>query len=104
MERLKAYSWPGNVRELRNAVERAMLLAEGDELALEDFPVGSGAHATDAVELPANGVDLEQWERSFVQQALERSGWNQTRAANLLGLNRDQIRYRIEKFKLERHA
>jgi DNA-binding NtrC family response regulator len=104
MEKLKAYSWPGNVRELRNAVERAMLLAEGDELALEDFPVGSGAHASDAVELPANGVDLEQWERSFVQQALERSGWNQTRAANLLGLNRDQIRYRIEKFKLERHA
>jgi DNA-binding NtrC family response regulator len=102
---LKAYSWPGNVRELRNAVERAMLLAEADELALEDFPVGGGArHATDAVELPANGVDLEQWERSFVQQALERSGWNQTRAANLLGLNRDQIRYRIEKFKLERHA
>ena len=46
----------------------------------------------------------KQWERSFVQQALERSGWNQTRAANLLGLNRDQIRYRIEKFKLEKHA
>jgi transcriptional regulator with GAF, ATPase, and Fis domain len=56
------------------------------------------------VELPANGVDLEQWERSFVLQALERSGWNQTRAATLLGLNRDQIRYRIEKFKLERHV
>jgi DNA-binding NtrC family response regulator len=105
MERLKAYPWPGNVRELRNAVERAMLLADGDELALEDFPVGSGTgHAADAVELPANGIDLDEWERSFVQQALERSGWNQTRAANLLGLNRDQIRYRIEKFKLEKHA
>jgi two-component system, NtrC family, response regulator AtoC len=105
MERLKAYPWPGNVRELRNAVERAMLLAESDELTLEDFPIGSGAgHAADAVELPANGIDLDEWERSFVQQALERSGWNQTRAANLLGLNRDQIRYRIEKFKLEKHA
>ena len=47
------------------------------------------------------GIDLEQLERSLVIQALDRSGWNQTRAAALLGLNRDQIRYRIEKFKLE---
>src|SRR5580765_3910869 len=105
MEKLQAYSWPGNVRELRNSVERAMLLADDDELTAENFAIGaSPGHAAGAVELPAHGVDLEQWERSFVQQALERSGWNQTRAAQLLGLNRDQIRYRIEKFKLERHA
>jgi two-component system, NtrC family, response regulator AtoC len=105
MEKLQAYPWPGNVRELRNSVERAMLLADADELTEENFAVGASAgHAAGAVELPAHGVDLEQWERSFVQQALERSGWNQTRAAQLLGLNRDQIRYRIEKFKLERHA
>jgi transcriptional regulator with GAF, ATPase, and Fis domain len=52
--------------------------------------------------LPAGGIDLEQLERSLVVQALERSGWNQTRAATLLGLNRDQIRYRIEKFHLEK--
>ncbi len=57
---------------------------------------------TDGVRLPPHGVELEQLERSLVIQALERSGWNQTRAAALLGLNRDQIRYRIEKFKLER--
>jgi DNA-binding NtrC family response regulator len=105
METLKSYAWPGNVRELRNSVERAMLLAEGDELTVENFAVGGASgHAAGAVELPASGVDLEQWERSFVLQALERSGWNQTRAATLLGLNRDQIRYRIEKFKLERHV
>jgi two-component system, NtrC family, response regulator AtoC len=103
MARLKAHSWPGNVRELRNSVERAMLLAEGDELTPDNFSIGGTARLSgDGVELPANGVDLEQWERSFVLQALERSGWNQTRAAGLLGLNRDQIRYRIEKFKLER--
>ncbi|HTK30255.1 MAG TPA: sigma-54 dependent transcriptional regulator [Vicinamibacterales bacterium] len=104
MERLKAYAWPGNIRELRNAVERAMLLAEGDELTTEDFPVthGGAASLSEAVELPAGGVDLEQLERSLVVQALERCGWNQTRAAALLGLNRDQIRYRIEKFKLEK--
>jgi DNA-binding NtrC family response regulator len=104
MSRLTTYGWPGNVRELRNAVERAMLLAEGDELALEHFPVTTPARLANEVQLPGNGIDLEQLERSLVVQALERSGWNQTRAALLLGLNRDQIRYRIEKFKLEKPA
>ena len=104
MERLKAYGWPGNVRELRNAVERAMLLAEGDELSRRRLPVGGAAAGTrrTAWSCRPTGIDLEQLERSLVVQALERSGWNQTRAAALLGLNRDQIRYRIEKFKLER--
>jgi transcriptional regulator with PAS, ATPase and Fis domain len=104
--RLKAYGWPGNIRELRNAIERAMLLADGDELTVEHFPLGgsSSGRLSERVELPASGIDLEQLERSLVIQALERSGWNQTRAAGLLGLNRDQIRYRVEKFKLERGA
>jgi two-component system, NtrC family, response regulator AtoC len=104
MERLKTYAWPGNVRELRNAVERAMLLAEGDELTLDHFPIVEkrGADLSESVELPAGGIDFEQLERSLVIQALKRSGWNQTRAATLLGVNRDQIRYRIEKFKLEK--
>jgi len=106
MRRLKTYGWPGNIRELRNAVERAMLLVEGDELTAEHFPVAStaGSRLTEAVDLPATGIDLEELERSLVVQALERSAWNQTRAATLLGLNRDQIRYRIEKFKLEKPA
>jgi DNA-binding NtrC family response regulator len=106
MKRLQAYGWPGNIRELRNAIERAMLLVEGDELTNKDFPLTTGAapRLTDALQLPAHGIDLEQLERSLVVQALERSGWNQTRAAALLGVNRDQIRYRIEKFKLERAA
>ena len=57
--------------------------------------------AANPVDLPAGGLNLEEAERRLVVQALERTGWNQTRAAKLLGLNRDQIRYRIEKFKLE---
>jgi transcriptional regulator with GAF, ATPase, and Fis domain len=95
------YRWPGNVRELRNAVERAMLLADGDTLSPVDFPIAAtGGSLGHAIELPPNGVDLEEVERGLVLQALERTGWNQTRAAKLLGLNRDQIHYRIEKFKL----
>jgi DNA-binding protein Fis len=53
--------------------------------------------------LPPSGVNLERLERDLVIQALQRTGGNQTRAATLLGLNRDQVRYRIEKFGLPRH-
>ena len=104
MLHLQRYPWPGNIRELRNAVERAMLLTEGDMLTREDLAGAPSAplHLSDRVQLPAAGIDLEQLERSLVVQALERTQWNQTRAAALLGLNRDQIRYRIEKFQLER--
>ena len=98
---LKGYGWPGNVRELRNVVERAMLLTEGDRLDVHDFgALKTGLGSGDPFELPAGGVALEDLERSLVVQALRRAGGNQTKAAALLGLNRDQIRYRIEKFGL----
>jgi transcriptional regulator with PAS, ATPase and Fis domain len=102
---LLAHDWAGNVRELRNAVERAMLLAETIELNETHFPVLSASHGSElstGINLPAGGINLEALERSLVVQALERAGWNQTKAATLLGLNRDQIRYRIEKFELEK--
>jgi two-component system response regulator AtoC len=98
---LQQYSWPGNVRELRNLIERAMLLSDNDLLDVSDFPSLSGiASGSYDFQLPSAGVDLEVLERSLVIQALRRSGGNQTRAASLLGLNRDQVRYRIEKFGL----
>jgi transcriptional regulator with PAS, ATPase and Fis domain len=103
---LTAYSWPGNVREMRNLIERAVLLAEHDVLDLGDF---DSLHAPVAMELPGRmfdlppeGVTLEDVEKRLVVQALERASGNQTRAAALLGLHRDQIRYRIEKFGLGR--
>ena len=104
MAALRAYPWRGNVRELRNAVERAMLLAEGNELDESHFPMPSAAEGelSTGMGLPGEGINLEALERSLVVQALERSGWNQTKAATLLGLNRDQIRYRIEKFDLRK--
>jgi DNA-binding NtrC family response regulator len=105
LELLKAYRWPGNVRELRNAVERAMLLTDGEWLTADGLPL-SGARVSTAqtMELPDDGVNLETLERELVVQALKRTGGNQTKAATLLGLNRDQIRYRIEKFGLDKPA
>lgn len=99
---LSRYRWPGNVRELKNAVERAMLLAESDILTPEHFHMlGTRDLASLGFQLPAGGIDFEQLERDLIVQALRRAGGNRTRAAGLLGMNRDQIRYRIEKFGLD---
>jgi two-component system, NtrC family, response regulator AtoC len=103
---LRNYGWPGNVRELRNLVERAVLLCENDLLQPGDFESLHAARSSSGsghggFELPPEGVNLEDVEKSLVIQALERAGGNQTRAAALLGLHRDQIRYRVEKFGLK---
>jgi two-component system response regulator AtoC len=98
---LRSYGWPGNVRELRNVIERAMLLSDSETLDAKDFSgMTKPVSASDDFELPPTGVDLEKLERSLLIQALKRCNGNQTRAGGLLGLNRDQIRYRIEKFGL----
>jgi DNA-binding NtrC family response regulator len=104
---IESHSWPGNVRELKNVIERAVLLLDGTELKASDFPAlltDRDAQVTANFILPTSGVDLESLEVSLVRQALQRVKGNRTHAAELLGLNRDQIRYRIEKYKLEEPA
>ena len=98
---IEQYQWPGNVRELRNAIERAMLLVDRTVLEPQDFTLTRTVTPTEFV-LPAEGVNLDEVERQLLVQALERSGGNQTHAAQLLGINRDQVRYRIEKFGLSK--
>jgi DNA-binding NtrC family response regulator len=97
---LEQHGWPGNVRELRNVIERAMLLAEGDRLDASDLTTLTRAASPVQFKLPPEGVNIEDVERQLLVQALERSKGNQTQAAQLLGINRDQVRYRIEKFGL----
>jgi len=97
---LQQYGWPGNVRELKNAIERAMLLVEGEWLEPEHFTTLTRTVASTQFKLPPDGVNLDEVERQLLLQALERANGNQTQAAQLLGINRDQVRYRIEKFGL----
>ncbi|MBI4264488.1 MAG: sigma 54-interacting transcriptional regulator [Acidobacteria bacterium] len=108
-EQLLVYTWPGNVRELRNAIERAVILADGGIIRSEHLPVttprasatglAAGSDAA-AAPLPAGGVSLEAIERSLVVKALAQARHNKTRAAKLLGLTRAQLYSRIEKYGL----
>ncbi|OFW13405.1 MAG: Fis family transcriptional regulator [Acidobacteria bacterium RIFCSPLOWO2_12_FULL_67_14] len=95
------YQWPGNVRELRNAIERAMLLTDREWLEPDDFTTLTRSVTPTEFRLPPEGVNLEELERQLLIQALDRASGNQTQAAHLLGINRDQVRYRIEKFGLQ---
>ncbi len=101
--RLLTYSWPGNVRELRNVVERAMILSRepmiGPHVLLLDSEAAQVAHP-ERGQLPAfDGIiPLERAERELVERAMRATGNNQTRAAELLGISRDQLRYRLKKF------
>jgi two-component system response regulator AtoC len=113
------YRWPGNVRELKNVIERVMILEDKDVITTAYLPRGisfeeahaktgesepngqqpasPGAHTTGRFRLPSEGISLDELETSLVEQAVARSGGNQTRAATLLGITRDQLRYRLKK-------
>jgi DNA-binding NtrC family response regulator len=100
------YSWPGNVRQLESAIERAILLCEGNEIDVEDLPLEirqSGEKASNfSFKLPPEGISFEDLERSLIIQAMEQSGWNITRAAKLLGLSFRTLQYRLSKFGINR--
>lgn len=102
MRRLESHAWRGNVRELRNCIERAVLLCDDARLTTDAFDLNDAVTEGDGqYDLPPDGVDMQELERRLLIQALERANGNRTRAGQLLGMNRDQVRYRIEKFNLE---
>jgi len=119
------YSWPGNVRELKNALERAMILEEGSTLKPDDLPfsVASGRSGASLIEpagsapaaeappppgkrrlpplsIPEGGTSLEDVEHALVELALQQSHGNQIKAAKLLNISRDALRYKMKKFGL----
>ena len=111
-ELLSNYDWPGNIRELKNAIERVMILAEGNRVAAKHLPIriseggvlpipqseGIGAGG---IGLPSGGLALYDVERELLRQALEQSRGNKTMAAKLLRITRDTLRYKVKKYKIE---
>jgi two-component system, NtrC family, response regulator AtoC len=101
---LVSYDWPGNVRELRNVLERAMILGDGDTLLMEHLPVEVLGQAdrrgeiVGGLRIPPQGISMEKVEEELVRQALGMTGGNQTKAAKLLDISRDSLRYRMQKF------
>lgn len=101
LEKLAAHGWPGNVRELGNVLEQAWLTGRRC-LDVQDLPNFEPSRGGVDYELPSSGIDFFEFERAMLAQALALSRGNQTQAASLLGLTRDQVRYRMGKFKLRR--
>jgi two-component system response regulator AtoC len=106
---LRHYTWPGNVRELRNSIEHAVLLADEGVIdvghlalcpALLPMSPSDDFLTLPGLDFPDQGIDLEKLEQRLIVQALRKTSWNVTRAAKLLNLSRDTLRYRMEKYRL----
>jgi len=120
LRRLLEYNWPGNVRELRNVIERATILAEGDELTARDLPEElHNGHDKPAAEASPNVVveeagglrvpftadfreDRREFERRYIARCLEESGGNVTRAASMLGMHRQSLQHKLRELGLAR--
>jgi two-component system NtrC family response regulator len=101
---LDVYPWPGNIRELENLMERLAALHEGGTITVDDLPEYMLNRASKIgpvlVNIPPDGVDLEQVDKDLIREALERNQWNQTRAARFLRISRNTLIYRMQKYGL----
>ena len=109
-KRLIEYNWPGNVRELKNVVERCVVLANSELISLENVPLELGAEGdlpfverrkNPRLILPEEGISLDDVEKDLIRQAMDRAGKNQTKAAKLLNMSYDTLRYQIKKYNLK---
>lgn len=103
------YDWPGNVRELKNAIERAMIFEDREMIMVERLPVEIITMSARQnilsskpveVKIPENGIDIEEVEKELIKQALAMAKGNQSKAARLLNIGVDAMRYRMKKFGL----
>ncbi len=107
MEVMMNYDWPGNVRELKNIIERAIILENEDMILPEHLPTEMAPQDGELdqdnmfMKLPTAGISLVEVERDLIQQALDTAEGNQVKAAKLLGLSRDTLRYRMKKYDFQ---
>ena len=103
---LMNYPWPGNVRQLESVIERGVLMAENDLIQTEDLPAEVHEEGTAGgklhLELPVEGLSIEELERDLIIKAMARSGWVIAKAAPLLGMSYKTLQYRLEKFGIEK--
>jgi two-component system response regulator PilR (NtrC family) len=113
MEVLLDYTWPGNVRQLESAIERAILLCEGETIMPRDLPQevlsrktlsksGERPARGDGFDIPPEGMNFENFERDLILQAMEKSDWVIAKAAKMLGMSYRTLQYRLDKFGLKR--
>jgi DNA-binding NtrC family response regulator len=114
MEIFLDYPWPGNVRQLESAIERAILLCDGDKIMPTDLPSevlsrkvpiragDRGGSRSDRFEIPAEGINYETFERDLILQAMEKSDWVIAKASKMLGMSYRTLQYRLDKFNLKK--
>jgi two-component system response regulator HydG len=100
MERLRRHPWPGNVRELQNVIERAFALSVADTVTVDDLPPALHAAPADDGPAPGEVPTLEESERRVIAAALRKSGGNKNEAARLLGIDRQRLYRKLEKYRL----
>jgi PAS domain S-box-containing protein len=99
---LHAHTWPGNIRELRNAIERAMVMQDGDWIRATDLAITDNAPGDIVTEDESSGdPSLAEVERAMLVTVLNKASWNQTRASHLLKISRDALRYKMKRFDLK---
>lgn len=108
MSALVGYVYPGNIRELENIVERAVVLAEDDVLHISDLPdeihYRKGNLFDRRIAEPEKPKSINEMEKDVIHKTLLECSWTQSMAARLLGLSRDNLRYRIKKYRIEKPA
>jgi len=109
MDLLMRYDWPGNVRELENVIERAIVIGKSEAILFEDLPLGIRKQKVvsgPGLEISAEKVPFEQrvedFEKRLIVDALEKTNWIQTRAAELLGVSRSIVKYKMKKYGIKR--
>lgn len=104
LHKLECYHWPGNVRELENCIERLVIFSQGEAANIRDLPeeiqFPQLAVGKAIFQIPPEGVSMPLLEKQLVITALERNDWNQTHAANFLGISRNVLIYRMQKYRL----
>jgi len=98
MNLIQRYDWPGNVRELENAIERAMVVARGQELTVEDFAIRVTEATPVAAEATPTHATLEEVEKMHIMRVLEECDFNQTRAAEVLKIDRVTLHNKLKKY------